>query len=251
MKSIQRTLLLSLLPAFAPLTMAAEPTSPPEIVKTSSAVNDSPWRASKIIGTNLENSSDETVGEVEDLIVDLKSGEILGIVISSGGFLGVADTLSTIPSTALRYDTKKEVFRTSITKEQLVNAPSFKKSEWPDANTAVLGDKLRAFRDSIGGDVTAPDNTAQNEKDVRTKALTPMDQGSSEADIKTTKEIRAAIVAADLSFNSKNVKVITRDGKVTLRGVVSSPQEQKTVLAIAAQHADAASITDDTEVKSK
>lgn len=248
MNPLSRTLILSLFPALLPVASAAEPATPAKSAAVASEVSPS-WRASKIIGTNLKNAKDETVGEVEDLIVDLKSGQVLGVVVSSGGFLGVADTLTTLPSSALRYDAKNEVFLTALTKEQLQQAPNFNKSAWPDMNTPALGDKLRAFRDSIGGDVHAADNSAQNEKDVHTKALTPMDQGSSEADINTTKTIRKAIVDADLSFNSKNVKVITLDGKVTLRGVVSSEDERKAVLAIAKKHAGDSAVTDDTEVK--
>lgn len=250
MNPLSRTLIISLIPALIPVASAAEAAVPAKMSSAATEVSPSS-RASKIIGTNLKNANDETVGEIEDLIVDLKSGDVLGVVVSSGGFLGVADTLTSLPSSALRYDAKNDVYLTALTKEQLQQAPNFKKSAWPDMNTAALGDKLRQFRDSIGGDVTAPDNSAQNEKDVHTKALTPMDQGSSDADIKTTKDIRAAIVDTDLSFNTKNVKVITRDGKVTLRGVVSSEEERNSILAIAKQHAEAGNITDDTEVKTK
>lgn len=247
MNPLSRTLALSLTAVLMPLaSQAAEPVAPipaspaDEVPATS--------RASKIIGTNLKNSNGETVGEVEDLIVDLKSGEVLGLVISSGGFLGMADTLTTLPASALRHDSKNGVFLTSLTKEQLRQAPNFKKSAWPDTNSAAWSDKLRTFRDSVGGDVTAPDNSARNETDVKVDALTPTDQGTSDADVKTTKDIRAAIVGADLSFNSKNVKIITRDGKVTLRGVVSSEAERKTVLTLAGQHSK--HVTDQTEVKS-
>jgi hypothetical protein len=252
MNPIQRTLILSLMPAFAPLTMAAE--TPPSAQPTKSAeeaASNPPWRASKIIGTQVKNATDQVVGEVEDLIVDFKSGEILGVVVESGGFLGVADTLSTLPTSSLRYDSKNQVFLTALTQEQLKKAPQFKKAAWLETHASQLGTKLREFRDSIGGDVTAPDNSAQNEKDGKSDAPTPMDQGSSDEDLRITKNIRAAIIDADLSFNSKNIKVITQGGKVTLRGVVSTAEEHKTILAIAKQHVDPAAITDETEVKSK
>jgi osmotically-inducible protein OsmY len=60
------------------------------------------------------------------------------------------------------------------------------------------------------------------------------DQGGSKADRETTARIRKAIVEDDsLSVAAHNVKIITRDGKVTLRGEVQSSQEKAAVAAIA------------------
>jgi osmotically-inducible protein OsmY len=84
------------------------------------------------------------------------------------------------------------------------------------------------------------DNTDINERDADERALTPMDQGGSEEDRKITQRIRQAVVADDsLSFTAKNVKIITVDGKVTLRGPVKSEQERSTIGAAAKQVAGA------------
>lgn len=64
------------------------------------------------------------------------------------------------------------------------------------------------------------------------KQLTASDQGNSEADIEMTAKIRRAIVEDDsLSTLAHNVTIITRDGKVTLRGDVRSMEERTAVLA--------------------
>lgn len=64
--------------------------------------------------------------------------------------------------------------------------------------------------------------------------LTADDQGGSEADRQTTAKIRKAIVEDEsLSVAAHNVKIITRDGKVTLRGEVRSSEEKAAVAAIA------------------
>jgi len=61
---------------------------------------------------------------------------------------------------------------------------------------------------------------------------TASDQGNSEADIETTAKIRRAIVEDDnLSVAAHNVTIVTRDGKVTLRGEVPSMQEKSAVAA--------------------
>jgi len=61
-----------------------------------------------------------------------------------------------------------------------------------------------------------------------------MDQGSSEADRKITSDIRKALMSdGNLSFTAKNVKIITIDGKVTLRGPVKTAAERTAVEAAA------------------
>ena len=74
------------------------------------------------------------------------------------------------------------------------------------------------------------DNTRINARDRRGSALTPLDQGSSETDRKLTQRIRQTIASDDsLSFTAKNVKIITVNGRVTLRGPVRTDAERRAV----------------------
>src|SRR6266545_7614221 len=50
------------------------------------------WRASKLVGLNVYNDSNESLGSINDLLAD-KSGNIKGVVIGVGGFLGVGEHL--------------------------------------------------------------------------------------------------------------------------------------------------------------
>jgi len=254
MNPFQRSALLSLLPIITPAIALAEPTATPTPVPGETNVVNKPvgasWRASEVIGSDVKNSNGESIGRIEDLVVDLKNGEILAAIISTGGFLGLGDTLSAVPSSSLSYDATAKSFLTTLTKEQLTSAPQSKASERADYNEPGLAAKLRAYRDSIGGDVSAPDNSAHNEKDASGKTLTPGDQGNSTADIKTTQDIRMAIVARkDLSFNAKNIKIITREGAVTLRGVVDSHTEHAAILEIAKTYTKTGTLTDELEAK--
>ncbi|HKO51151.1 MAG TPA: BON domain-containing protein [Polyangiaceae bacterium] len=81
---------------------------------------------------------------------------------------------------------------------------------------------------------TSPDNSGVNTRDRSSAALTPMDQGGSESDRKITQQIRQELMKdGSLSFTAKNVKVITVNGKVTLRGPVKSEAERASVEAAA------------------
>ena len=77
------------------------------------------------------------------------------------------------------------------------------------------------------------DNTAVNERDQNDSAKTPIDQNENQADIDITAKIRSRVVETEMSVNAQNVKIITQDGKVTLRGPVKTEAEKRQIEAIA------------------
>jgi len=95
------------------------------------------------------------------------------------------------------------------------------------------------------------DNTARNVRDGGNKTLTPADQGNSPADLELSQKIRKALVIrpTDYSVAAKNIKVITVNGKVTLRGPVQSETERTAVAALARSVAGEANVDDQLEVK--
>ena len=78
----------------------------------------------------------------------------------------------------------------------------------------------------------AADNTRNNSRDSSGETLTPPDQYENEIDRALTQNVRKALMDdTTLSTNAKNIKVITRDGTVTLRGVVASAAEKQGIVA--------------------
>jgi hyperosmotically inducible protein len=95
------------------------------------------------------------------------------------------------------------------------------------------------------------DNTGLNERDRDTNNLTPGDQGNSPADLELTRKIRNALVMdSNYSTTAKNVKIITVDGKVTLRGPVNSDSEKSGVESLAKNIAGDGNVDNQLEVKS-
>src|SRR5262245_53616897 len=96
----------------------------------------------------------------------------------------------------------------------------------------------------------AADNTARNVRDKDANVPTPMDQGGSEADRTITEHVRKAVVDDDaLSTNAHNVKIITQNGVVTLRGPVNTATEKATVVAMARSTPGVTRVDDQLEVK--
>ena len=96
-----------------------------------------------------------------------------------------------------------------------------------------------------------PDNTGRNVRDRDNQTKTPGDQSENEADRTITQNIRQVITADDsLSTNAKNVKIITNDGTVTLRGPVKSEKEKTDIEAKAKQVAGVKRVDNQIEVAS-
>jgi osmotically-inducible protein OsmY len=103
--------------------------------------------------------------------------------------------------------------------------------------------------EQAAGAAKAPDNTGVNTRDRDQRALTAQDQPENDADRQLTARVRQAIVADNqLSTSAHNVKVITANGVVTLRGPVKSDQERAAVAAKAQQVAGVQRVDNQLEV---
>jgi hyperosmotically inducible periplasmic protein len=96
------------------------------------------------------------------------------------------------------------------------------------------------------------DNTGRNVRDRDDATLTPEDQSEKKADRELSQKIRSAVVEDDsLSLKAHNVKIITVDGRVTLRGPVANERERKVVAQKAIQIAGAGKVNNQLEVAAK
>jgi len=220
----------------------------------------SPWsnlgyvqKASKLMGTSVNNLQNEKIGNVKNFIVDLPAGRIVAVIISSGGYMGMDGELSAVPPASLRYDTEHNALQLDTSKETLANSPHFKSNEWPDFNQpgyavgVYHAYKVEPYFNTAA--TAQPDNTARNVRDHDSSTLTPLDQGNSQADIDTTAQIRKEVVAAEgMSMNAKNVKIITVNGHVTLRGPVNTTDEKRQIGDIANRIAQSSNVDNQLEV---
>ena len=97
---------------------------------------------------------------------------------------------------------------------------------------------------------SALENTEINVRDKDNTTLTPEDQKENESDIKITADIRQAIIKnKSLSVNAQNVKIITRNGVVTLRGPVETKKESKKLRKIAKHTPGVLKVDNQLEIK--
>ncbi|HEU4624727.1 MAG TPA: PRC-barrel domain-containing protein [Steroidobacteraceae bacterium] len=81
-------------------------------------------RAKKVIGTSVKDATGKKIGEIEDVVLDKLSNNIMFAVVGFGGLLGMAEKYHPIPWSALDYDETQNAYVVSYSKEQLQAAPA-------------------------------------------------------------------------------------------------------------------------------
>jgi sporulation protein YlmC with PRC-barrel domain len=101
-------------------------------------------RMSKIIGTEVRTKSGEHVGDIKDVIVD-NAGNVKLAIVSTGGFLGLGDTMHAVPWEALTLGTRDDRIL-DIDKARLKEAPHFTSKTWPNlGDDKWLADNRRYY----------------------------------------------------------------------------------------------------------
>jgi hyperosmotically inducible protein len=98
------------------------------------------------------------------------------------------------------------------------------------------------------GPIPDADNTEINERDQIGSAKTPLDQNENQGDIDITVSIRKQLTDSEMSVNAQNVKVITQDGNVTLRGPVTTADEKSRIETIARKVAGETNVVSQIEI---
>lgn len=97
---------------------------------------------------------------------------------------------------------------------------------------AIAGAALAVPAHVAGAQQTAPDNTKVNQRDRQSSQKTADQQKNNRSDLETSRQIRKAIIAdKSLSTYAHNIKIITTDGQVTLKGPVRTAAEKSAVEA--------------------
>ena len=101
--------------------------------------------ANTLIGDDVVNHKEETLGDIKEIMLDMRTGKVAYAVMAFGGFLGMGDKLFAVPWTALRLDTINKRFVLNIEKDHLENAPGFDKNSWPDMTDATWVNELHSY----------------------------------------------------------------------------------------------------------
>jgi len=121
-------------------------------------------------------------------------------------------------------------------------------------DTSTMGTSSNVTTEEHAASVGEPadrTNTGVNVRDRDSATKTPLDQNENKADIAITADIRQQVVDTKMSIKAQNVKIITQDGKVTLRGPVETAAEKTRIEEIARAVAGANNVDNQLEVNNE
>ena len=88
--------------------------------------------ASSLEGETVLDRQGETLGEIEEIMLEVQSGRIAYAVLAVGGFLGIGERYFAVPWRALALDADRKCFVLDIDRDTLAGAPaSFERDDWP------------------------------------------------------------------------------------------------------------------------
>jgi sporulation protein YlmC with PRC-barrel domain len=101
--------------------------------------------ANTLIGNDVYNRQDEDLGDIKEIMLDVRVGRISYAVLSYGGLLGIGEKLFAVPWEALTLDTDNKRFTLDVTKDRLENAPGFDKDSWPNMSDQAWAKDIHTY----------------------------------------------------------------------------------------------------------
>ncbi|MCI0743864.1 MAG: PRC-barrel domain-containing protein [Verrucomicrobia subdivision 3 bacterium] len=87
-------------------------------------------KASELMGMNVKNASDQGIGDIANLGIDLPGGRVAFVILGTGGVLGAGDKQYAIPPNAFTLGADNKSLVINLDKEKLANAPQITADTW-------------------------------------------------------------------------------------------------------------------------
>ena len=112
--------------------------------------------ADTLIGDSVVNAQEEDLGDIKEIMLDMRTGQVAYAVLSFGGFLGMSEKLFAVPWQALHLDTVNKRFVLDVDKQRLQNAPGFDPDRWPDMSDVTWAEEVHTFYGTTPGSTGMP-----------------------------------------------------------------------------------------------
>ena len=101
--------------------------------------------AETLIGNAVYNHQDDHLGDIKEIMLDMRNGRVAYAVLSFGGFLGMGEKFFAVPWNALTLDTKNKRFVLKVEKARLKQAPGFDKDKWPNMADQAWAEEIYSY----------------------------------------------------------------------------------------------------------
>lgn len=89
-------------------------------------------KSSEVIGIDVKNAAKESLGKIEEIVLNKITGQVRYVVLSFGGLLSMGDKYFAFPWKSISYSPDDKAFILNIDKDKLKNAAGFDKDHWPN-----------------------------------------------------------------------------------------------------------------------
>jgi len=90
------------------------------------------YKMQEVLGQAVTTPQGKEVGDVANVVIDAATGDLLYMVVRSGGVLGVGSTLRILPWGVVQGTAERKAFQLQIEEERFTNAPRFDQDDWPN-----------------------------------------------------------------------------------------------------------------------
>lgn len=98
-----------------------------------------------LIGESVVNAQGLSLGDIKEIMLDMRTGQVAYAVLAFGGFFGLGEKLFAVPWQAMRLDTVNKCFVLDVDKEKLKSAPGFNSHSWPDMTDVEWTKQIHSF----------------------------------------------------------------------------------------------------------
>ncbi|MEZ4733957.1 MAG: PRC-barrel domain-containing protein [Caldilineaceae bacterium] len=105
-------------------------------------------RASTLLDYNVSNLNGDNIGEIEDMLIDVETGNILFATLEYGGFLDIGDSEVAVPMSAFNWGSENELIL-NVAEDQLEALPDVG-ADWPNVTDATWNDEIVNFWENEG-----------------------------------------------------------------------------------------------------
>lgn len=117
------------------------------VAKLDDKTTGSTLRVSQLMGANIQNPREESVGEINDIVIDATNGKVRYAAVTYGGVLGIGNKMFAVPWEAFKAvqdpdDADEYYLVLNVTQATLDGAEGFDEDHWPNLGDPAIGSEL-------------------------------------------------------------------------------------------------------------
>ncbi|MGV3774832.1 MAG: PRC-barrel domain-containing protein [Verrucomicrobiales bacterium] len=178
-------------------------------------------KATGILGMEVRNQQGEKLGEIKDLVMDLKSGKVTYAVLAVGGFLGIGEKLLAVPTSSLASENEGYLLL-NADQAQIASAVGFAATNWPEVENPAFDPLLRA-ETNVGTPARVETQTDRNNPRLKTRSEIERSEAiksESAANARTRANLDRDLdveARGDLKVDNDRTKLYTDAGRTTTK----------------------------------